>query len=105
MGGGMGGGMGGMPPEAMEQMASMLENPQMQSMMETMMSNPAFIEQQIANNPMLAGNPQLQQQMRDTMSNPQMRQAVSDSKERGARHDGCDCTVTLTLDTALPTCR
>jgi len=97
--GGMGG-MGGMPPEAMEQMASMLENPQMQTMMETMMSNPAFIEQQIANNPMLAGNPQLQQQMRATMSNPQMRQAVRSGELQHAIQ-----TVTLTLDAASPICR
>jgi ubiquilin len=90
-------GMGGMSED---QMIAMLDNPAMQGMMESMLNNPAMMQQMIASNPQLqalvAQNPEMEAMLRDpatlrTMMNPgvlrsamAMRQAMANAQDGAA---------------------
>ncbi|CAM9362613.1 unnamed protein product [Phaeothamnion confervicola] len=74
MGGGMGGGMPPMPPPAV--MQEMLADPNVQRMMQQVMSDPAMMDQVLNTNPalrqMMDANPAIRQQM------PQIMQSMGD---------------------------
>jgi ubiquilin len=75
---GLGGLGGGLPPGMnMESMMQMMQNPAMQSMMRSISSNPALLQQMIQSNPMMRNAPpQVRDMMADVMSNPQQLQSL-----------------------------
>jgi ubiquilin len=104
--GGMGGypgalpdGVAGMPNMDPDQMMQMLENPMMQNMMESVLSDPTMVETMIASNPqlqeMMRANPEMGTMLRDpatlrTFLNPgvmrammQMRSAIGHAQTPG----------------------
>lgn len=70
---GMGGNMGGMNPQ---QASQMMQNPLMQQMMQTMLSDPQMMDQLIGSNPMLQQMTQQNPMLRNMLSNPQFIQQV-----------------------------
>jgi ubiquilin len=97
--GGMPGGPPGMPNLDQNQMMQMLENPMVQNMMESVLSDPAMVETMIASNPqlqaMMQANPEMGTMLRDpatlrTFLNPgvmrsmmQMRSAIGNAQTPG----------------------
>eukprot|EP00301_Raphidiophrys_heterophryoidea_P023478 c7352_g1_i5.p1 GENE.c7352_g1_i5~~c7352_g1_i5.p1 ORF type:complete len:194 (+),score=44.60 c7352_g1_i5:3-584(+) len=67
--------MGGMDPQMLGQM---MQDPTIQQMMRTMLSNPQFMQQAIDSNPMLRQMIQNNPGMRETLSNPEFLQRLSD---------------------------
>ncbi|KAL4908452.1 hypothetical protein BDW74DRAFT_100783 [Aspergillus multicolor] len=86
------GGMG--PPPDAESMLNMLENPQVQSMMNEALQNPAMIDMMIQQNPLLRDNPMARQMLqsdgfRRMMTDPNsMRQMMQMQRAMGGLGDG-----------------
>lgn len=78
--GGMGGmgGIGGMPAMDPQMLGQMMQDPMVQNMMTTMLSNPQFMQQAIDSNPMLRQMIQNNPGMRETLSNPEFLRRLSD---------------------------
>jgi len=69
--GGMGGMSGGDPSAQMEQIASLMSDPRMQTMMESVMSDPQAIESMLSMNPEMRRMMDADPRMRETLANPE----------------------------------
>lgn len=72
-------------------MQNMLQAPYMQSILQTMSTDPAFASTMLSQNPLLANNPQLQSQMREMMpqllaqlQNPEVQNLITNPQALGA---------------------